>query len=75
MKRTCRDEILAALPALPAIFTADDVVLELKGRGTTFKESTIRTHVASRMCGDAPPNHAVTYKDLRRVEQGRYTRA
>jgi hypothetical protein len=37
-----------------------------------FKESTIRTHVVSRMCANAPENHAVVYADLERVRPGYY---
>jgi hypothetical protein len=38
----------------------------------TYKESTIRTHVTSRMCANSPDNHAVTYPDLIRTDVGRY---
>ena len=42
------------------------------GRPSGYAESTIRTHVTSRMCGNAPDNHAVTYDDLVRIDAGRY---
>jgi hypothetical protein len=38
----------------------------------TYRPSTIRTHVVSRMCRDAPDHHAVTYDDLERVSPGLY---
>lgn len=74
---TARDEILDALPALRArtgrdTFNAEEVVEELARRGRQYRDSTIRTHIVSRMCGDAPRNHAVTYDDLERVERGLY---
>ena len=74
---TCRSEILAVVPRLAArssdgSFTVDDVVAELRGRGSRYRESTIRTHVASRMCANAPDNHAVVYDDLERIDDGRY---
>ena len=74
---TARDEILAALPSIAGrasdgTFTPDDVVRELRRRGSRYAESTIRTHIVSRMCADAPDNHAVTYDDLERVGDGRY---
>jgi len=74
---TARDEILAALPHIVAqsadgTFSIQDVVAELRRRGSPYAESTIRTHVVSRMCADAPDNHARTYDDLERVETGRY---
>jgi hypothetical protein len=69
---TAREEILAAPPAIGArtgrdMFTLEDVIGELARRGSRYKESTIRLHVASRMCSDAPDNHARTFNDLRRA--------
>ncbi|MGY1635441.1 hypothetical protein ACI78V_02160 [Geodermatophilus sp. SYSU D00742] len=74
---TCRDEILAALPPLArksrdGTFTADEVVAALSSTGTRYSESTIRTHVTSRMCANAPDHHARTFDDLERVDRGRY---
>ena len=73
---TARDEILAALPAVRALtgtedFTAQDVVDELARRRSAYAASTIRTHVASRMCADAPDHHARVYDDLKRTGPGR----
>lgn len=50
------------------------MIEELARRGSRYKESTIRTHVASRMCSDAPDNHAKTFNDLQRVGHGLYKR-
>jgi len=52
---TARDEILAVLPAVRVrtgseTFAPQDVIDELQRRGTSYKPSTIRTHVVSRMC-------------------------
>ena len=74
---TARDEILAVLPLLAVrtqdgTFTPQDVVDELRRRGSSYAPSTIRTHVVSRMCAEAPDHHAVTYSDLERVDAGRY---
>jgi hypothetical protein len=76
---TARDEILAALPNIEArsaggSFSPQDVIDELRRRGSTYAESTVRTHVVSRMCANAPDNHARTYDDLARVSDGRYRR-
>ena len=76
---TARDEILAALPAVRArtgreAFTPQDVIYELQRRGTSYKPSTIRTHIVSRMCANAPDHHARTYGDLERVADGQYRR-
>ena len=74
---TCRDEVLASARELAKIspsgeFTVEDVVAHLQRKGSTYKQSTIRTHVTSRMCANAPDNHAVTYQDLERTSHGTY---
>jgi len=40
--------------------------------GSRYKESTIRTHVTSRMCRNAPKYHATKYDDFERVDYGTY---
>ena len=49
-----------------------EVIEELRHRGTDLAESTIRTHVASRMCASAPDNHGTMYADFERVDHGEY---
>lgn len=76
---TCRDEVLAAFGRLErrdgrADFQLAEIVQEVKSTGSSYRESTIRTHVTSRMCTDAPDNHATIYADLERVGPGRYRR-
>lgn len=72
-----REEVLDALPAVRVrlgsdVFSPADVVREMTRRGTKYSVATIRTHVTSRMCRDAPTNHAVVYADLERVGRGLY---
>lgn len=74
---TAREDVLRAARQLAGdsvdgSFTVDEVVELARRHGSTAKESTIRTHVTSRMCVDAPDNHAVTYPGLVRVDRGRY---
>ncbi len=74
---TVRAEILAAVTALSArtadgTFTPREVIDELHRRGTRYADSTIRTHVVSVMCDNAPKHHGRTYDDLERVGVGRY---
>lgn len=72
---TARDAILRAIPAVvrsDGTFTVDAVVDELRRRDTPYADSTIRTHVTSRTCSNAPRNHTVTYDDLVRVRPGEY---
>jgi hypothetical protein len=76
---TARNDILAALPSIEGRSAADsfspqDVIDELRRRGSTYAESTIRTRVVSRMCANAADHHARVYDDLERVSEGRYRR-
>ena len=72
---TARSEILEAIPAVQrsdGTFTLASIVRELRRRKSRYAEGTIRTHVVSRMCANAPANHAVTYDDLEKVDPGVY---
>jgi len=74
---TAREEVLSAAQVLAdkssdGTFSIDDVIRELRRRGSRYADSTIRTHIDSRMCANAPDHHAVTYDDLVRTEPGRY---
>ena len=74
---TCRDEILEAvhqvlLRTTGDAFTVQQIVDEMRARNTLYEESTIRTHVTSRMCTNAPDNHAVVHRDLERIDSGTY---
>ena len=55
-------------------FGPQDVVAELRRRGSTRAKFTIRTHVVSRMYANGPDHHARTYDDVERVSDGRYRR-
>lgn len=71
-----REQVLRAARRLDrgrgATFSIPEVVAEVRRDGSTLAESTIRTHVTSRMCSNAPENHGTVYADLERVERGRY---
>lgn len=74
---TCRDEILEVAVELARAsstgeFTLEDVVEHMNRRGTRYAEQTIRTHVTSRLCANAPDHHAVTYDDFIRTDKGTY---
>ena len=76
---TCRAEVLAALKRLERRnerreFTLDEIVREVHAGGAGYRESTIRTHVTSRLCANAPDHHDVVYRDIERVDHGRYRR-
>jgi len=74
---TCRDEILEAAISIMRrngddSFSIADLITEMKNSGTSYQESTIRTHVTSRLCANAADHHAVTYSDLERIGHGCY---
>ena len=74
---TCREEILACANRIVAQkgineFTLREIINCMKSAGTRYEESTIRTHVTSRMCANAPKHHAVKFDDLERVARGIY---
>jgi hypothetical protein len=77
--QTCRDEILRAFDEMAQlhdkdVFALNEIVTYMLRRGTSCKESTIRTHITSRLCINAPDHHAVVYPDLERVGRGMYRR-
>ena len=74
---SCRDEILNVVSQLISTkgineFTTSEVLHYMMDFGTQFKESTIRTHITSRLCGNAPDNHGTTYNDFERIGVGKY---
>ena len=78
-RRTCRDEILGAFQRLERrhgrqVFDLQDIIQEVLRATGAYAESTIRTHVTSVMCAQAPVNHANASNDLDRVGRGRYRR-
>jgi predicted RNase H-like HicB family nuclease len=69
----CHDEILAAAKRIvgeraEATFTPDDIVRALPH----LNPATIRTHVTSRCCVNAPKNHQHRWDYFKRVGRGRY---
>lgn len=51
-------------------FTLGQVIEQMRARGSRYAESTIRTHVTSRMCANAPDHQAVVYRDFWCVDRG-----
>lgn len=72
-----REEILEAAKVLAShasdeTFTLGEIVREMQRRGSRYAEATVRTHVTSRLCANAPAHHGTVYADLERVGPGRY---
>jgi hypothetical protein len=51
-------------------FSLAGIIAEMKTRGNGYSERTIRTHVTSRMCANAPKNHAIVYNDFWCIDRG-----
>ena len=73
----CHHEVLTAAQEIVAIkgeneFAPVEVVRLLQEQGTRYAESSIRTHVISRCCVNAPPHHGVRYSYFERIGKGRY---
>jgi hypothetical protein len=76
-RTTCRDEILECAEMVTKksgldFFTVPEIIEGMAKRGSSYAESTIRTHVVSRMCANAPDNHTVTFRDFERTDRGAY---
>lgn len=74
---TCRDEVLECARHIVRKkgkneFTVAEIINTMHLRGSQYKESTIKTHVTSRMCSNSPDHHTVTYDDFERVDVGLY---
>ncbi len=63
--RSCRRKVLAAVVALQVRnggkpVSPQEVIREMQQAGTSYPEGMIRAGVVSRMCVNAPDNHATT---------------
>jgi tRNA threonylcarbamoyladenosine modification (KEOPS) complex Cgi121 subunit len=76
MGGTAREQILAAIERIGSgsgdTFTVAEILEELRSQGSDLAESTVRTHITSRMCGNSPDHHGTTHDDLERVGRGVY---
>lgn len=76
-RSTARDEILTAVKSIVREkevkhFSVSEVLEYMKEDGTSYKESTIRTHIISKCCSNAPNHHASVFNDYERVGKGLY---
>ena len=74
---TCRDELLLLIKEHinskgKNEFTLSEIVNLSKDKNLNFSESTIRTHISSRMCINSPQNHQTKYEDIERINRGNY---
>lgn len=76
-KTSARDEILEVVKNLTKertvkSFTVSEVLDLMKSCETNYKESTIRTHITSKCCANAPNHHGTVYNDFERIGRGIY---
>jgi hypothetical protein len=74
---SCRTEVLLRARELIVStgddsFFGEDLVRYMRQKRSRYSISTIRTHVTSRMCANAPSHHATRYPDFVRIGRGRY---
>lgn len=74
---TCREEIIRCANEIVSRkgrneFTILEVVDCMHQKHTRYTESTIRTHISSKLCISAPQNHAKVYSDFERLDHGLY---
>lgn len=74
---SCRDELLTIIRDLVDKrnnneFTLSEIIHVSKEKNIPYSESTIKTHISSRMCKNSPQNHLVKYEDIERLSRGIY---
>lgn len=77
MRETCRELILGAVKEIinekgKNEFKVDEILKYFAKNKNVYSASTISTHIASKCCKNAPPNHAKHYDDFERIEPGTY---
>lgn len=77
MYESCRDELLEVIKEIVRKknvneFTVAEAIEAMKNNNTVYSESTIKTHITSRCCANAPKHHGTTYDDYERVVKGVY---
>jgi hypothetical protein len=79
MERTCREAVLAAFERLEIrekrdAFYLKEIIAEVMRSTSKYAESSIRTHITSLMCVQAPNHHGRKFNDFDRIDTGLYRR-
>lgn len=77
IRTTARDEILTAVKNITREreekqFGLGEVLQYMIADGTSYKESTIRTHITSKCCSNSPNHHGSVFNDYERIGKGIY---
>jgi len=71
-----REDLLAAAQSLTdngmSLFSPAELIAKARSQGSTYSDSTLRTHIVSVMCGNAPDHHSMKYRDFERVARALY---
>ncbi len=74
---TCREELLTIIKDFVKnkgenkIYLSEIIKLA-KEKKINYSESTIKTHISSKMCKNSPQHHQTKYNDLERISRGLY---
>lgn len=73
----CHHKVLEAVKSIVESkgfneFTPQEVIEYLREQHTIYADSTIRTHIVSRCCVNAPQHHAVRYEYFERIGRASY---
>lgn len=76
-KTSARDEILEVVKEITKeragkSFTVSEVLDMMRNLQTNYKDSTIRTHIMSKCCINAPNHHGTVFNDYERIDRGIY---
>lgn len=77
MYASCRDELFEVVTKLvnekkKNEFTVTEAIEAMMNNNSVYSESTIRTHITSRCCINAPKHHQTTFDDYERIDRGIY---
>lgn len=77
MNEGCREELLEIITALVKEkgkneFTLTEAVEAMANNHSVYSENTIKTHISSRCCANAPKHHKTAYDDFERIGRGVY---
>ena len=73
---TAREDLLQAGKDLTAsgqaLFSPAELIAQARGKGSNYPDGTLRTHIVSHMCANAPANAATSSGEFMRVSSGLY---
>jgi hypothetical protein len=67
-----KDAAVALTKKGQVLFSPGELIAVARERGSTYPDSTLRTHIVSYMCVNASSAYAGTYPDLVRISRGLY---